>query len=405
MPADSVGRVSGDLLDVLLVLLAVVFGMSGYRQGFIIGAMSFVGFLGGGVLGAVFAPRIAERVAADHGTRALLAIVIVFVAAVAGQFLTSSIGATVRNYVTWHPARFVDAVGGSAVSIIAMLLISWFIGTAVAHSPFPTLSYQVRHSEVLRSVDQFMPDAARSWFSMFRRIVDRNTFPQVFGTLGPERIVDVPKPDTDVLDTKDLRRARSSIVKIVGTAPGCQRRIEGSGFVYAPQRVMTNAHVVAGVRGGPQVVPGEGRPVRRARVVVFDPQRDIAVLYVPGLDARPLKFNGRGESGDSSVVAGYPRGHGFTAVAARIRGTQLARGPDIYHSQQVTREIYSLRAKVEPGNSGGPLLAPSGTVYGVVFAAAVDDPNTGYALTTEEVAPDARRGREATAPVSTQVCD
>lgn len=398
-------RVSGDLLDVLLVLLALVFGVSGFRQGFIIGALSFAGFLGGGVLGAIYAPRIAEWLVDDQGARALLAIVIVFVAAVAGQFLTSSIGAAVRSHVSWHPARFLDAVGGSAVSIVALLLISWFIGTALANSPFPTLSYQVRHSQVLQSVDQLMPDAARTWFSTFRRIVDRNTFPQVFGTLGPERIVDVPEPDGDVVETEEMRRARRSIVKIAGTAPGCQRRIEGSGFVYAPERVMTNAHVVAGVRGGPQVIVGDGGAVHRARVVVYDPQRDIAVLHVPDLGVPALDFSGRGGSGDDAIVAGYPRGNGFSIEPARIRGTQLARGPDIYHSQQVTREIYALRAEVEPGNSGGPLLAPDGDVYGVVFAAGVDDGNTGYALTTEEVAPDARQGRQATEPVSTQGCD
>ncbi|MQA83073.1 MAG: MarP family serine protease [Streptosporangiales bacterium] len=396
---------SGDLLDVLLVLLALIFGVSGYRQGFIVGALSFVGFLGGGVLGAIFAPRITERLVEDQGARALLAILFVFVAAAAGQFLSSSIGAAVRNHVTWHPARFVDALGGSAVSIVAMLLIAWFVGTAVAHSPFPALSYQVRHSQVLRSVDQLMPDVARTWFSTFRRIVDRNTFPQVFGTLGPERIVDVPPPDAGVLTSEELRRARRSVVKIVGTAPACQRRIEGTGFVYAPGRVMTNAHVVAGVRGGPRVISAGGRDVDEARVVVYDPQRDVAVLHVPGLDVRPLKFNGRGDSGDNAVVAGYPRGRDFTAVPARIRGTQLARGPDIYHSQQVTREIYALRARVEPGNSGGPLLAHNGTVYGVVFAAAVDDPDTGYALTAQEVSSDARRGRTATQAVSTQLCD
>lgn len=395
---------SGDLLDVLLLLLALVFGVSGYRQGFITGALSFVGFLGGGVLGAALAPGITERLVDDQSARALLAIVIVFVAAAVGNFVSSSIGATVRNHVTWQPARLVDAAGGSAVSVIAMLLIAWFVGTAVAHSPFPALSYQVRHSQILQSVDQLMPEAARTWFSTFRRIVDRNTFPQVFGTLGPERIVDVPPPDTD-LNTAELRRARRSVVQVAGTAPGCQRRIEGTGFVYAPQRVMTNAHVVAGVRDGPRVIVGNDRAAYRARVVVYDPQRDVAVLYVPDLPTRPLAFNLQGDSGDNAVVAGYPRGGGFTAVPARIRSTQLARGPDIYHSQQVTREIFSLRAKVEPGNSGGPLLAPNGTVYGVVFAAAVDNSNTGYALTAQEVRSDARQGRTATRPVSTQGCD
>jgi len=140
-------------------------------------------------------------------------------------------------------------------------------------------------------------------------------------------------------------------------------------------------------------------------VVLYDPKRDIAILYVPGLAAAPLHFAGQASSGDKAVVAGYPLNSRFTKVAARIGGSETATSPDIYQNSTVTREIYSVRAVVEPGNSGGPLLSPGGRVYGVVFAAAVSAKDTGYALTAAEVAPDTRAGRAATAPVSTQSCD
>jgi S1-C subfamily serine protease len=104
-------------------------------------------------------------------------------------------------------------------------------------------------------------------------------------------------------------------------------------------------------------------------------------------------------------VAGYPLDSFLTVMAARIGGSEAARSPDIYQTTQVTREIYSVRAVVRPGNSGGPLLAPDGRVYGVVFAAAVSVKDTGYALTASEVLPDARAGRTATVPVSTEACD
>jgi S1-C subfamily serine protease len=166
----------------------------------------------------------------------------------------------------------------------------------------------------------------------------------------------------------------------------------------------TNAHVVAGVTQGPEVsVPG-GRELR-AQVVLYDPQRDIAVLYVPGLTAPPLHFARQASAGDNAIVVGYPLDSSITKVAARIGGSEAARSPDIYQTTQVTREIYSVRAVVKPGNSGGPLLAPDGRVYGVVFAAAVSVPHTGYALTAAEVTPDARASRAATVPVSTQGCD
>jgi S1-C subfamily serine protease len=140
-------------------------------------------------------------------------------------------------------------------------------------------------------------------------------------------------------------------------------------------------------------------------VVFYDPQVDIAVLYVPGLDLTPLKFNDQAQAGDEAVVAGYPLDQAFTADPARIGGTQDAVGPDIYQTGQVDREIYEIRANVRPGNSGGPLLSPAGQVYGVVFAAAVGTTDTGFALTANEVAADARAGEQQTTPVSTQNCD
>ena len=140
-------------------------------------------------------------------------------------------------------------------------------------------------------------------------------------------------------------------------------------------------------------------------MVLFDPQRDLAVLYVPGLNARTLSFAGPANLGDQAIVAGYPRDRPFTAVPARVGDDQLAQAPDIYQSKEVTRQIYSIRADVEPGNSGGPLLAPDGRVDGVVFAAAVGVKNTGYALTASEVQGDARAAAGAVRQVSTRGCD
>ena len=395
---------NGDLLDIVLVLLAVAFGVSGYRQGFIIGALSFAGFLTGGILGAIYAPEIVRWIVGGGGrASALVALVFVFTAAVVGQFLTSSLGVVVRNQVTWNPARLVDALGGAVASVVSLLLIAWLLGTAVATSPFPTLAYQVRHSQVLKSVDRVVPNVAHTWFSAFRRTVNQQEFPKVFGGLSGSRVASVPPPDESVLQTEALQAARRSVVKIIGTAPKCDRRTEGSGFVYAPEHVLTNAHVVSGVQGGAQIVAPNGRRYE-GEVVLFNHRRDIAVLHVPELSLPDLDFAPRADSGDNAVVAGYPHGQGFSAVPARIRGYQRARGPGIYQTHQVTREIYTLRAKVEPGNSGGPLLSPQGRVYGVVFAASVEDSSTGYALTASEVRPVARQAATATDPVSTMTC-
>ena len=401
---DTVGHVPGDLLDLILIVLVVAFAIAGYRQGFIIGVLSFAGFIGGGAIGAVFGPRIARSLVSGLAQQALVAIIIVFVAAMIGQLLASGLGVAMRSRLTWHPATVIDAIGGAAVSVISVLLIAWLIASAVAYAPFPLISRQVNDSVVLRGVDRIMPPAASTMFSDFRGLLARGPYAQVFGALGAEGALSVAPPDNSVLSSRGLARARGSIVKVQGTAVSCSRRIEGSGFVFARDHVLTNAHVVAGVTQGPEVSTQGGQEMR-AKVVLYDPKRDVAILDVPGLSAPPLRFAGLAATGDSAIVAGYPLDSFLTVVAARIGGSEAARSPDIYQTTQVTREIYSVRAVVRPGNSGGPLLAPDGRVYGVVFAAAVSVKDTGYALTASEVLPDARAGRTATVPVSTEACD
>jgi S1-C subfamily serine protease len=393
------------VLDLILLLLLVLFAVSGYRQGFLVGILSFVGFVGGGIIGMLIAPPLAQAVVDGPAQQALLAIVVAFLAATLGQLVASSAGAMLRNRVTGNNARAVDAAGGAVVSALSLLIISWIIATAVAGSPFPVIRTQVANSEVLKAVNGAMPGAAQGWFNSFKGFVADNQWPQVFGGLGGDPVVEVPPPDDGLLTTADLKKSEDSIVKITGTAPSCQKRIEGTGFIYAPGRVMTNAHVVAGVRGASSVQRVNGGKLLNGHVVLYDPERDIAVLSVPGLKASPaLNFDKTAKSGDSAIVAGFPKDQGFTPRAARVRARQKATGPDIYHSATVHREIYSIRGLVEPGNSGGPLLSSQGTVYGVIFAAALDDKETGYALTANEVAPDAASGITSTKIVSTQAC-
>jgi S1-C subfamily serine protease len=391
-----------DLLDLILLLVCVGFAVSGFRQGFIIGVLSFVGFFGGGVLGARYAPALHSALGL-HGRSAAFGLIVVFLCAAIGQIVATLFGDAVRRRVTWHPARTVDSLGGAAVSVLSVLLVAWVLGTALAHSALTGVARQIQHSRIITAIDDVMPEGVKTWDAAFRRLVQRNGFPQVFGAIGPERIVAVAPPDPRVANSRAVRVAQADIVKITGVAHSCRRQLEGSGFLYAPGHVMTNAHVVAGVRD-PTVQTVDGHNFA-AKVVLYDPRRDVAVLLVSGLSRTPLSFAGEAKQGQSAVVAGYPENGPFRPVAARVRAVQEAQGPDIYQSRQVTREIYSVYAVVRPGNSGGPLLAPDGRVYGVVFAAAVDDRNTGYALTAREVASDAKQGAGATDEVSTQGCD
>ncbi len=398
-----------DALDLLLIVVVIAAALAGYRRGFVAGALGFVGFVGGAVVGVLVAPPIARTVGSwfggvASGERGQAVIVLVGVLALIGlgRFAASSIGEVLHGRITWRPARLVDSAGGAALSAVAVLLVAWFLASTVVHSPFPLLARQATDSRILATVDRAVPATTRTWFTDFRKIVVATGVPQVFGRIGAERIAPVVVPDPTVVNAAGVTAARQSVVKIVGVAPSCERRLEGSGFVIAPGRVLTNAHVVAGVQA-PRVYT-DGGTVLRARVVLYDPERDVAVLAVPGLDRPALTWAAAADVGASAVVAGFPENGPYLVSAARVRSVIDAQGLDIYQDQMVSREVYALRATVHPGNSGGPLLTPDGHVYGVVFAKSPTDDSTAYALTHAEVAPAVAAGTNATAPVSTLAC-
>jgi S1-C subfamily serine protease len=402
--ADTVDTVRADLLDLALLVIAVGFAVSGYRQGFIVGSLSFIGFVGGAVLGAEFGPSISRAIVGGQTQQDVVAVILLIVFAIVGQFVFSSVGAYVRQSMTSPSSTVLDSVGGSLVSVLSMLLIAWAIGSVLTASSFQGVVTQVDNSAVLGTMDKVMPSQARTMFSEFRRLLATGPFPQVFGGIGAAHLFAISPPDPAVLNSPGYLAATSRVLKVQGTALSCDRSIEGSGFVYAPDHILTNAHVVAGVNQQLTVTTRSGQR-HAAQVVLYDPQVDVAVLYVPGLNLTPLHFDYQGQAGANAVVAGYPENQGFTQDAARIGGTQNAVGPDIYQTGQVNRQIFEIRSTVEPGNSGGPLLSPSGTVYGVVFAAAVDASHTGFALTASEVAADAKAGANQIDPTSTQICD
>lgn len=390
-------------LDVALIVLLIGVAIGGYRQGFVAGIFGFAGFFAGGAVGLFVVPKLVSGLA-PGALPALLAAAGALVCAGVGQALGSLLGVSLRRFITWKPARAVDAGAGAVLSLVSVLILVWVFAYAVAQGPVSPFTDQVRSSKVLGAIDRVMPDAARGWFSDFRATLARSSFPQVFSAIAPPPIVNVPAPDEADVDTAAVRRAALSSVEVVGDAPSCDRRISGSGFFYSPHHVLTNAHVVAGTDDVSIRLGGVGASWP-ARVVAIDRQRDVAVLYVPGVTGSALRFDtDPPHSGDPTVVIGYPEGGPLTLRAARVRNVQEARGQDIDDSGLVTREILALRTIVQPGNSGGPLVAVNGSVEGVVFAASVVDAETGYALTVREVAPVANAGSNATSEVSTGAC-
>lgn len=398
-----------NVLDFLLLAGAVWFAVIGYRQGFVVGILSVIGFLGGGLVAIYLLPVLWGQVTDGSevsSTAAVVAVVIVIVCASVGQAFTTHLGNKLRRYITWSPARAVDATGGSLVNVVAMLLVSWLIGSALAGTSLPTLGKEVRNSSVLLGISRVMPPQASTWFTDFSSVLAQNGFPQVFSPFANEPITEVRAPDPALAGSPVAARARQSIVKVVGTAPSCGKVLEGTGFVFSDRRVMTNAHVVGGVDEPTVQIGGQGR-LYDAKVVLYDWRRDIAVLDVPDLDAKPLGFTDTdhdAETGNSAIVAGFPENGAYDVRSARVRARIDANGPDIYHRGTVRRDVYSLFTTVRQGNSGGPLLTPDGKVYGVVFAKSLDDPNTGYALTADEIRQDIAQGRTANQQVDSQAC-
>jgi S1-C subfamily serine protease len=242
----------------------------------------------------------------------------------------------------------------------------------------------------------------RDAFVGLRNMVSNSDVPRVFSALGTLPGPEVALPDVSVILGGAVSDARPSVVRVTGDSDECDVSVSGSGFVYSPEHVLTNAHVVAGIKS-PEIQVRASQPLLQATVVYFDPKVDIAVLYVPGLTAPELGFaEDSAESGDDAIIAGFPEGGPYDSAPARIRDSITARGDDIYGKSGVQREVYSFRGSVKNGNSGGPLLTPNGEVLGMVFASGSD--RTGYALTAAQLAVPSTRALRSNDPVATGSC-
>ncbi|MEJ7834185.1 MAG: MarP family serine protease [Nocardioides sp.] len=386
-------------LDWLLVVLVLAYALSGYWQGFVTGAFATTGLLLGGLLGVLLAP-VALGDADPSLWVSLGALFIVILGASLGQALLQFAGTRLRDKITWQPARALDAVGGAALSAVAVLIVAWALGVAVSGSRIGGVTPLVRGSAVLEKVNAALPAAAGNVLQAFNNVVGTSFFPDYLEPFAPERIVEVGPGPKRLLRDPDVTAAQPSVLKIRGTND-CGRGVEGTGFLYAPGRLMTNAHVVAGV-GDPEVeIDGS---TASAEVVYYNPDLDVAVLRLDSGNTETLAFDPEAVATDGVAILGYPQDGPYDVQPGRIRSEQRLRSPDIYGDGTVIREVFAVRGLVRPGNSGGPIVSSKGEVVGVVFAASVTDRDTGYALTAEQVADAADFGKQNTEGVSTGDC-
>ncbi|HEV7975814.1 MarP family serine protease [Amycolatopsis sp.] len=386
-------------VDVLVLLLAVLAAVSGAFQGVIIALPSLVGVILGAIAGIQLAPLVVELFTNPAAKVAFAVATVVFLVAI-GETLGVWTGRKLRQKINPEKLSGIDKTLGAIVQAAVVFVIAWMIATPL--TAVPGLAKPIKNSVVLGGVNDAMPEAARSLPTDLRKLLDESGFVSFLDPFQKAPSADIGPPDTALQKSGIVGELRSSVVKIRGNATSCSRSLEGSGFVVAPQRVMTNAHVVAGTDEVAIETAGSRLP---ARVVYFNPDVDIAVLAVPRLQAKPLPLSDvEAQAGDSAIVLGYPLDGPYTATPARLRGRINLRGPDIYASKTVQRDVFTVRAAIRSGNSGGPMVDPAGNVIGVVFGAAVEDPDTGFTLTANQVRSEAEAAPAQSSEVGTGPC-
>jgi S1-C subfamily serine protease len=388
-------------LDIAVLAVAFVAAISGWRSGALGSLLSFVGVLLGAVAGVLLAPHLVAQISAPRA-KLFAALFLILALVVVGEVAGVVLGRAVRSAIRSDGVRFLDSMIGMALQLVVVLTAAWLLATPLTQSKDqPALASAVRGSRVLAEVNDMAPTWLKTVPRRLSTLLNTSGLPAVLEPFSRTPVVAVATPDAALASTPVVAATQPSVVKVHAIAPSCQKVLEGSGFVLSPDRVMTNAHVVAGADTVSVAV--NGNPYD-ATVVSYDPSVDIAILAAPNLPAQPLAFaDEAAKTGTDALVMGYPGGGDFQATPARIRETIQLSGPDIYRNATVNREVYTVRATVEQGNSGGPMIDVNGRVLGVVFGAAVDDNDTGFVLTAREVSGELARIGD-TQPVPTGTC-
>jgi S1-C subfamily serine protease len=387
------------VVDVVLIAILLVALLIGVQRGLLASLGALIGLVLGGFAAFWLVP-IVNDVWPWQNSRVIVVIALAVALMLGGAAAGGSIGGLMRHGVDRStPLRVVDRVLGGALAVLAGALSLSLISSSVAATGTPGISTALASSQVLRAIDAVTPRPVAETLARVRSAVLDDGLPQ----LGVLLDLDVqPTAPPVALDDPELAVAAASVARVSGIAYACGTSATGSGFVLAPDRVVTNAHVVAGVTA--PIVELPGQPAREGRIVYFDPIDDVALIAVDGLGADAIPVIDPIAPGTAAVVQGYPYGGPFTMVNAEVISSGSVLVPDIYGTSNALRDIYALAAAVQPGNSGGPLLTADGAVAGLVFARAETDLDRGYAMTTAELEPVLAGAAGWTEAVSTGSC-
>jgi S1-C subfamily serine protease len=384
------------ILDALLVLVLLGYIVYGFRNGLSRSVFAIVGIIAGIIAAFFLAPLVANLVPVPFLRLGATIVVAIGLVAV-GHAVGSAIGRWIRRGILRSPLSGLDRVLGALVTGVVAALVASMVSFSVAQLGVPVLSRAIAGSTFLRVVNTLTPDPVEAFLAQVRGAVVDRGIPLFTGAL--EGNPTIPQIDTG---SGALNAAAESVVRITGNAYACGVSQAGTGFVVYDDRVVTNAHVVAGVTEPViETLSGQSLP---GTVVYFDPIDDLAVIAVPGLDAAALPLGATLAAGTDAAVGGYPYGGPFTSGAVNVISVSSPAVPDIYGDSRSQREVYTLAADIRQGNSGGPLLTLDGSVAGVVFARSADTASVGYAMTMTELEPVTDQAAGLTDPVSSGDC-
>ncbi|MFC4244214.1 MarP family serine protease [Gryllotalpicola reticulitermitis] len=395
------------IVDLVLAVVGVLTVIRYARRGVIAAVAALIGWAIGFWVGLVLAPGIVSAVGALSSLqtwgRSITVLIITLLIAAVCATIVITIGSFIRRAVRPLPvAGGADAVLGAVFGLLSWAVVVWLLAGFVVSTGYGPATQLANSSRIVATLDSIAPMPTARVFGAVDDAIAAAGLPKVFESTEQEKIPNIAAPTSDVPSA--VSAVADSIVEVQADEPQCGTASSGSGWVVASDRVITNAHVVAGSSSADVLVNGKSERLS-ATVVGYDPETDIAVLDVPGLHAKPLAQNPAVQGVGASVfAAGYPGGGTYTVAPGRVRDSIRAIGKDIYDDKTVTRDVYSLRAIVRPGDSGGPLLDAQGRVTGLVFAMSTTDSETGYALTFKQIAPTLERAATLTKPVATGAC-
>lgn len=376
------------VIDWIILGFSGLLAIWGYAQGILVGALVLAGFGGGAVLGARIAPVLLSE-GSGSPYAPLVALLMALTLGSLAAVIFEGLGNLLRRFIAHGPFAAIDSLGGALLAAALALGFAWVFGAVAAQTPqLSQFRQAVQKSVVLRELNQNLPPSG----PILKALARFDPLPRINGPAAR-----VPPPSSGISRSKAVRRASNSVVRVLGTA--CGLGVQGSGWVAAPEIVVTNAHVVAGEEDT-VIQSASGGEKLAAEAVHFNRRDDLALLKVPGLSSKPLPLKNEAASGESVAVLGYPENGPFRIEPARLGTTSRVLSQDAYGAGPVDRLIVAFRGRVKHGNSGGAVVNQGGAAVATVFAASVKG-DRGYGVPTpivERALASASRTRVSTGP-------